>query len=35
MQNQDKYKYRISTADEILVMSTSECIHKENTFTGR
>lgn len=31
----DKYRYRMSLADDILIQPLSECIHKENIFTGR
>ena len=31
----DKYRYRLSTADAIMIQPTSECIHKDNSFFGR
>ena len=31
---EDQYRYRLASADEILVERTEECIHKENCFTG-
>lgn len=30
----DHYRYKISSADEILISPTDSCLHKENIFTG-
>ena len=35
MEEGDKYKYRLASSDSILVQPTSECIHRDNVFTGR